>query len=431
VAVFSTSWALPFLSILIFSGLPFVGLSARAISTTLENPSVRVRMETKIKKLDFEAVGLQIRGREQLYDLIAIPHSEEVSVERVVVPAATGIARKMAWKITRSGHEQLIFDRYLLMKNISMRKGGRFYPNQVILSGHQGKEQKTDQQTFDVIGVLPLENYLVGVVASEMPLSWPIEALKAQAVAARSYTLVSMRERAGQIFHVESNILDQVFTHISQHQEESGLTAKAKEAVMGTEGLVLVGPKHQVLKAYYHSDCGGKTSNAASIWGYGVSTGTAVDSWCPSNPKAHWSFEISQKSLSEKLQKFAAHPMGSVIALVAIRPSAEDRVEKMKIQWQSGGQTEEKTIMAAQFREAMGFDQMRSTFFDLQKKDSEYLFIGQGFGHGVGLCQWGAKAQAKAGRSYMDILKHYYPRAETQLLKSRLARQFEDSEAQN
>jgi stage II sporulation protein D len=426
VAVFSTSWALPFL-VALLSGVSAMA-SPIASAITLENPNVRVRMETKIKKLNFEAVGLQIRGREQMYELISIPHSEDVSIERVYVAAA----QKMAWKIHRAGQEQLIFDRYLMMKNVSMRKGGHFYPSQVILSG-SGKLK----DAFDVIGVLPLENYLVGVVASEMPLSWPIEALKAQAVAARSYTLVSMRERAGQIFHVESNILDQVFTHISQHQEQSGLTAKAKAAVSATEGLVLLDSKRQVLKAYYHSDCGGKTSNASSIWGYGVSTGSAVDSWCPSNPKAHWSFEINQKSLSEKLQKFARHPMESVIALVALRPSPEDRVEKMKIQWASGngGATEERTIMAAQFREALGFDQMRSTFFDMQKqgsdKDSEYLFIGQGFGHGVGLCQWGAKAQAKAGRSYMDILKHYYPRAETQLLKSKLARQFEGREAQN
>ena len=427
-AVFSTSWALPFLSALL-SGFSAMA-SPIASAITLENPNGRVRMETKIKKLNFEAVGLQIRGREQMYELISIPHSEEVSIERVDVDAA----HKMAWKIHRAGQEQLIFDRYLMMKNVSMRKGGQFFPSQVILSA-----SSTSRNAFDVIGVLPLENYLVGVVASEMPLSWPMEALKAQAVAARSYTLVQMRERAGKIFHVESNILDQVFTHISQHQEQSGLTAKAKAAVSATAGLVLLDSKQQVLKAYYHSDCGGKTSNAASIWGYGVSTGSAVDSWCPSNPKAHWSFEISQKSLSEKLQKFARHPMESVIALVALRPSPEDRVEKMKIQWASAdgqsGTTEERTIMAAQFREAMGFDQMRSTFFDMQKqgsdKDSEYLFIGQGFGHGVGLCQWGAKAQAKAGRSYMDILKHYYPRAETQLLKSKLARQFADSEAQN
>lgn len=402
--------------------LSFSFAKAAPSAQNLENPSVRVRMETKLKKLNFEGVGVQIFGRESNYQQIALPHEEEVSVERITAADS----EKKIWKITRSGKEQLIFDRYVMIKNLQMRKGGQYFPNNVILSAHG--------DNFDVIGVLPLENYLIGVVASEMPLSWPVEALKAQAVAARSYTLVQMRERAGQIFHVESNILDQVFTHISQHQEENGLTAKAKEAVLATAGVVLLDQKrHQVVKAYYHSDCGGKTSDASKVWGFGSGTGVAVDSWCPSNPKAHWSFEITEKSLAEKLAKFIKSPAATLLGLVALRPSPEDRVEKIKIQWQNAdtGKAEEKTILSAQFREAVGFDQMRSTFFDLQKKDSEYVFIGQGFGHGVGLCQWGARSQAKAGLSYLEILKHYYPQAEIQLFKTRFASREPDFASQN
>ena len=146
-AVFSTSWALPFL-IALLSGFSAMA-SPIASAITLENPNVRVRMETKIKKLNFEAVGLQIRGREQMYELISIPHSEEVSIERVDVDAA----HKMAWKIHRAGQEQLIFDRYLMMKNVSMRKGGQFFPSQATLSA-----SSTSRNAFAALGVLPLEN---------------------------------------------------------------------------------------------------------------------------------------------------------------------------------------------------------------------------------------------------------------------------------
>jgi stage II sporulation protein D len=391
---------------------------AKARVSSIESPDVRVRLAAHQSKLDFEALGLQIYGREQVYHQISIPRTETTRIERVSISGE----QKWAWKINRGGIEQVKFEPYLILKNVSMQRGGQVYPNEVLLASHG--------QFFDVIGVLPLEDYLVGVVASEMPLSWPIEALKAQAVAARSYTLAVMRTRAKKIFHVESSILDQVFTHISRHQEESGLTAKAKQAVASTAGLVLTGTRHQIVKAFYHSDCGGKTSSTASVWGYGTSLGTATDSWCPANPRAHWSVSFSEEALAKKLQKFASDPEEHLLALVALRPSEKDRVEKIKIQWTQ----EEKIILATQFREALGFDQLRSTMFDLKKDQSEgevkYVFTGQGFGHGVGLCQWGARAQAMAGRSYTDILKHYYPRAQTELLKTRLAQQFEKTVTQ-
>jgi stage II sporulation protein D len=296
---------------------------------------------------------------------------------------------------------------YLAVHGTELSSQGKAIPNQLVFSGKKEK--------FDLIGVLPLEDYLVGVLASEMPLNWPMETLKAQAVAARSYALVTMQERSKQDFHLESTILDQVFTHIGHGTDNSPLVAKAKVAVKETAGFILVTKNQRTLKAFYHSDCGGKTADAKVVWGYGISTGSAVDRSCPGNPKAHWSLKVPAPSLAAKLEAFLKRAdLGSLQSLQLIRPSKEDRVEKVEVAFQNG----ERFLMGSQdFRSVVGFDQLRSTFFDFRKTSDEYEFIGQGFGHGVGLCQWGARSMGKQGKNYSEILTHYYPKAQLALRK--------------
>ncbi|MGZ5280481.1 MAG: SpoIID/LytB domain-containing protein, partial [Pseudobdellovibrionaceae bacterium] len=212
-----------------------------------------------------------------------------------------------------------------------------------------------------------------------------------------------------------STILDQVFSHIGNEPDESPLIAKAKLAVKDTEGIVLLSPKGETLKAFYHSDCGGKTSNAKNIWGHGVSTGVAIDASCPRVAKHNWNFEISETTLSQKLNQSMKRDSGILRSFSLIRPGPEERVEKMELLWASG----EKTRIAAhEFRAAIGYDQLRSTLFDARKVGDQFQFVGRGFGHGVGLCQWGSKALGKTGKNYKEILEHYYPKADLQSLDS-------------
>ncbi len=368
-------------------------------ASAFDNPPIRVRLQTSVEKIELEGIGVQIHGRQTVFEKVAIPRNQKIQIER-----KAGI-----WKVVRSQfgeapHTEWIETPYLAMKAISLRQGGKSLPNQVFLAPQK-------QKNFDVVGVLPLESYLVGVIASEMPLSWPLETLKAQTVAARSYALVTMHERSKATFHVESTILDQVFSHIGTEDDGDPLTAKAKIAVKETEGLVLMAPNGKTLKAFYHSDCGGKTSNAKDIWGYGVSTGVAVDSSCPSGSAHMWQLKMTDEMLSEKISKYLKKDLGILIGMNLIRPSSEERIRKMELSFSGAGGGEKIKINANDFRAAIGFDQLKSTFFEVQKSGDLFQFSGKGFGHGVGLCQWGAKALGKQGKSFEVILEHYYPKA--------------------
>jgi stage II sporulation protein D len=361
-------------------------------SQAFDNPPIRVRLQSSVQSLELEGLGVQIHGRQSAYEPVSIPQTQRIKIERTW----------MGWKVTRSDHTEMIDTPFLALKGIALRQGGKLLPNQIFLTAqHQTK--------FDVIGILPLENYLVGVIASEMPLSWPLETLKAQAIVARSYALVTMRERAKSFYHVESSVLDQVFSHIGSENDNSPLVAKAKVAVKETAGQVLLTNKGDTLKAFYHSDCGGKTSNAKDIWGMGTSTGVAVDSFCQTQGRHDWKLELSTQALSEKLARHFKKDFGLLQMFSLLRPKADERVEKMELQWESG---EKMKITAHEFRAVLGYDQLRSTLFEAKKNGDLFQFTGKGYGHGVGMCQWGARAMGKLGKSYEEILGHYYPQAE-------------------
>lgn len=370
--------------------------------SNFENPPIRVRLKTAMDHIELEGLGLQIHSREKNFEAISIPQRQRVSIRRLLVQG------HLMWSVQRSPEQkiELIADQWLAIRAIEIRENGKLLPNQIFFAAHSALK-------FDLIGVLPLENYLVGVLASEMPLSWPLETLKAQAVAARSYALVTMRQRAKQTFHVESSVMDQVFSAIGNRSDASPLVAKAQLAVDSTQGMVLLSPTRQLLKAYYHSDCGGKTVSGSSVWGAGSGASEngepAVDSSCPSNPKANWRLQVSVDTLSEKLKTFFRRPgLGHLLSMQLIRPTKNDRVEQVDLSWDSG---EYIKIKAHDFRSSLGYDQIRSTLFEFQKGDDGFIFSGRGFGHGVGLCQWGAKELGKQGQSFRQILQHYYAKA--------------------
>lgn len=253
--------------------------------------------------------------------------------------------------------------------------------------------QQKDNGKFDVIAVVPLEDYLAGVVSKEMPLSWHIEALKAQAVVARSYVLSRISDRVNKAFHVESDQMDQVFSETD--------SKVAYQAVRETENVFLLDMNQKILKAYYHSDCGGQTLPANLVWSGAVDTGTAKDSWCENRQKNKWQFAIS-KSDYEKLGE---------------QGTTESQIKKFKNKvFEIAG------ISVQKLRETFGYDQIRNAPTDVEMTEDQVIFSGQGYGHGAGLCQHGASLQAKSGRGYLDIIRHYYPKAILSDSKMKLAR---------
>lgn len=357
---------------------------------------VRVRLQTQQSVVEISGENIRINGQASAIQPVAISKIQNLKIERVSV---NGIPM---WQVEseKQGFAQtkMYSSPILAIHGYNLRQMGRSLPNHLLLAG---------KEKIDVVGVLPLNNYLVGVVSSEMPLNWPLEALKAQAIAARSYTLATMKERRKQLFHVESSILDQVFNHVSQELDGDRLIEKAKTAVNETENLILNNSKQKVVKAFYHSDCGGKTSSARSVWGVGELVGGAVDDTCSANVKSNWNLKVNKTTLTQKITKyFSMNPLNEVVQLITKKANDKDRITDIAFAFADGVT---RSMNATDFRSLMGTTELRSTRFDVQQKDDQFQFSGHGFGHGVGLCQWGTRALAQKGWNYKQILSHYYP----------------------
>lgn len=244
-----------------------------------------------------------------------------------------------------------------------------------------------DNNKYDLIEVVPLKHYLAGVVSKEMPLAWPVEALKAQAVVARSYLFTRMNERREKLFHVDANQMDQVFewTH----------SVKAYQVVNETEDIVLSAQK-KIVKTFYHSDCGGQTLPADKVWEGAIDLGTTQDPWCQVRTSNQWTYTLSINEISSEFENKEIFEAGYFKNKLV-------RFEDWSIQ---------------KLRQVFGYSKIRSSPEKVEVVDGTVAFSGRGFGHGVGLCQWGSLYMAKKGRTYMDILTHYYPKAEILKIQS-------------
>lgn len=255
---------------------------------------------------------------------------------------------------------------------------------------------KKPNNKYDLIAVVDFNTYLAGVVSKEMPLSWPLEALKAQAVIARSFALTRIQERQNKIFHLDNDQYDQVFAFTTSE--------KAKKAVAMTDQVVLKDDKNRILKAFYHSDCGGQTVPASQIWKGAYDAGTATDPWCSSRKSNEWIYELSKDDFYQRLN-ISSPGDGD-----ANDPSQMRAAENFKKKIQSF-KVLNQIFPVQKLREIFGFAQIRNSPLSFQQQQNIVVFKGKGFGHGAGLCQWGTLSQVKLGRSYIQVLDHYYPKA--------------------
>jgi stage II sporulation protein D len=250
---------------------------------------------------------------------------------------------------------------------------------------------------LQLINVIPLESYLVAVLGSEMPRSFPMEALKAQAVAARTYALFKKLEAYGQPFHLGSSVLHQVYGGVAQEDE------RTREAVEATRGEVLTF-ELEPAEAYFHASCGGKTESGADALNRELPYLVSVDCPCGKLVASAWSLTLSQGQLRQAL-----HSADEVDLSVASR-SRSGRVQRLR--WGAA-----RSIDGVSFRARLGYSKLRSLAFEVERgKDGAVVLSGRGFGHGAGLCQWGAKGLADEGRDYREILFHFYRGVELQRL---------------
>jgi stage II sporulation protein D len=248
---------------------------------------------------------------------------------------------------------------------------------------------------LQLINVIPLEEYLAAVLGSEMPVSFPLEALKAQAVAARTYALQKKLEAYGSAFYLGSSVLHQVYGGVTSED------ARTRAAVEATRGEVLT-YELAPIEAYFHSSCGGHTESGQAALQRDLPYLQAVECPCGKLPASRWSATVSEKELQEALE-------GSPEGLRITGRTATHRVTRVST-------ADGSSLDGARFRQRLGYTKLKSLDFEVEKTAHGYLFTGRGYGHGAGLCQWGAKVLADGGWSYKDILSHYYPGAELQQL---------------
>jgi stage II sporulation protein D len=286
----------------------------------------------------------------------------------------------------------------------------------------------------DLIAQMDIEDYLRGVLPSEMPSGWPLEALKAQAVAARTYALYryQIRERAGAAYHLESSVMDQVFLAPDQEdwqplallshrktKANANSVSNVERALLETKGIVLRDLLKRPFATFFHADCGGHTEEASRIWGGSENLGTAADDGCPLSPMAQWHVSLNVQDLSMKLrplvvkrQSLVASVAGSLqlVEIEALDRSPSGRINNMSLHWSDQSQS---VVSGQDFRMAVGADRIRSTKFSVARDErgGQFEFSGQGYGHGVGLCQWGSRHLALSGHGFLQILSHYYPKA--------------------
>jgi stage II sporulation protein D len=251
-----------------------------------------------------------------------------------------------------------------------------------------------------VVNELGLEEYLVGLINCEISSAWPIEAVKAQAVIARSYAMYQKGARKGAPYQLESSVMDQVY------DGTDGEDSRAARGVQETAGEVLA-YDGKVIQAFYHSNCAGHTEDAENVWGQSVPylRGVPCDYCRVANP-VHWDLTLALKKVEAALKAAGYQTAGLRDVKVAER-NASGRVQSLSLLSARGW----SSIPGVAFRKALGYGTVKSTNFEVRVEGDDCLISGSGSGHGVGLCQWGAKERAAGGFSYREILSYYYPGA--------------------
>ncbi|MBM2837406.1 MAG: putative cell division protein, SpoIID family [Deltaproteobacteria bacterium] len=264
---------------------------------------------------------------------------------------------------------------------------------------YRGKiEIVKDNSSLILINELNLEDYLVGLINQEISSKWPMEAVKAQAVVARTYALYQKNNRKYPTYDLESTVASQVYSGIESEDE------LARQAVKETEGEVAY-YNGEMIQALYHSSCGGKTEDALEVWGKEIPYLKSIkDPHCTEAPNYFWQYNIDMNGLRNRLMRFNGG-IGEINSVSILKRSRTGRVTSISVRHSNGS----FELPGKDFREALGFENIRSTDFTLKIKGDSVYFAGSGGGHGVGMCQWGAKGMAEEGKSYKDILKWYYP----------------------
>jgi stage II sporulation protein D len=276
-----------------------------------------------------------------------------------------------------------------------------------------------DGQTFNVVNLVPLEPYLAGVIGAEMPSYWEMEALKAQTIAARTYCLYTKnRFGAQRAWDVTSTQASQVYRGIAAE------SARVWKAVTSTNGQILTTRDNSTrsrepFPAYFSAICGGHTENCSRV--FGESFGPLQSVPCPYCkdaarlglffwPMAQFDRQTVTRQLTARYTTLEA--LGEIKDIVVLEKSDYGSFSRMTRIRLVGATGKTDTLRGEDLRLALDPTgrKIQSTICQIVPWGDGWAFLsGRGWGHGVGLCQYGAEGMARLGRTAETILQHYYP----------------------
>ncbi|MGL1935887.1 MAG: SpoIID/LytB domain-containing protein [Fibrobacterales bacterium] len=279
-------------------------------------------------------------------------------------------------------------------------------------------EVRLNSSHLTLINELPIEEYLRGVLPHEMGHRKEnhLEALRAQAISARTYTYKHLNSRKQYHFDLFADVRDQMYKGINS---EYGLS---DFAVMSTKGVVIT-HSDTLIDAYYHSTCGGRTASIHNVWPNASPTPyliTAPDTrpdgtpWCSQSRFVNWTLDWKRSEIITNANNYlkktnsSAKHFSRLDRLEIFGWTHSGRIKELRLNTNSGNYTVTSDKSRWALRRPGNKSILMSSRFKLQKTKSGYRAIGKGFGHGIGFCQMGAMSRSGAGQPYEQIIKAYY-----------------------
>lgn len=244
--------------------------------------------------------------------------------------------------------------------------------------------------SFQAINLVDLEDYLLSVVPSEMPTTWHLEAVKAQSIAARSYAVANFWKNEKENYDLKDTTDDQVYLGVESE------TSSGNRACDETSGIVL---KHnqKVISAFFHSTSGGATEAGENVWGKEIPYVQPVVDYDDNSPHFSW----QRRFTIDQAEKAFGLKQGTLLSIHPFWKVASNRVRQAAVV------SVDNTTLVSGERLRQVF-KLPSSIFNVSFEDGSYIFAGRGFGHGLGMSQYGARTLAESGYNAAQILSYYY-----------------------
>ncbi len=360
----------------------------------------RVSVDTNVRVAIYKSIkniSLSVKGKFQVLDMMTNKRFKDISSLKNAYVYGVKSGIKIGSSVISSTKVKVVL------------KSGTIFVNKRRFRGSISIIKNKDG-LLTIVNDLNVEQYVKGVLVNEASHKWPLEVLKAQAVASRTYALYHMTYTKDKDYDVTNDIYSQVYGGKSTER------FKCNIAVNHTKGQVLT-YKNKMFPTYFHATCAGNTEDADQLWNINlpVLKGRSCP-YCKKSPHYYWKRNIRLKDVQDKLNE-NGHDLWLIKDVSIVSRNKSGRIKELKIITRNGN---EAVVSGKDFRNIVGPNYIRSNNYEIVMKGYYMDVIGKGWGHGVGMCQWGAFFMSKDRKKYKDILTYYYPGSEVKQYRDTL-----------